>query len=89
MVFIALFLSLKIFDLFRKIDIPKYLFFFSFIIIGLNINISRESLYWSYGGILYIWGFTLTLFVIYIVCKYYLKEKEIPLILKVTIFVNR
>lgn len=88
MVFIVLFLSLKIFDLFRKIDIPKYLFFLSFIIIGLNINISRESLYWSYGGILYIWGFTLTLFVIYIVCKYYLKDKEIPLILKVTIFVS-
>lgn len=88
MVFIVLFLSLKIFNLFKKIDIPKYLFFFSFIIIGLNINISRESLYWSYGGILYIWGFTLTLLVVYVVCKCYLKNEKIPKILKITIFVS-
>lgn len=83
MVFVMIFLSLKILQLIRDFDFTKYLFYISLIIIGCNIYISRETLYWAYSGILYIWGFNLTLFVIYFVYKYYLKNKKIPMFLKI------
>ena len=77
MVFIMIYLCLKIFSLFKNIDLKKCLFYFSLIVIGFNVHIARETLYWAYGGILYIWGFNLTLFVIYFVYKYYLLNKKI------------
>lgn len=83
MIFIMIFLSLKILQLITKFDFTKYLFYFSLIIIGCNIYISRESLYWAYAGILYIWGFNLTLIVIYYVYKFYISKKNMPIYLKI------
>ena len=83
MVFLMSFLCLKILKLKHNFSFLKYLFYLSFLIISCNIYISRESLYWAYAGILYIWGFNLTLFVVYFVYKYYLKDEKIPLILKI------
>lgn len=79
MIFFLAYLCLKILSLFKKFDFMKYLFFLSLIIIGLNIYISRETLYWAYGGILYIWGFDLTLLTVYFVYKYYLEKKNISI----------
>lgn len=81
MIFVLVYLCLKILSLFKNFDFIKFFFFFSLVIIGFNIYISRETLYWAYGGILYVWGFNLTLLVIYFVYKYYLQNKKIPLIL--------
>ena len=83
MVFIMIYLCLKILSLFKKFDFCKYLFFLSIIILGTNIFISRETIYWSYSGILYIWGFNLTLSVIYFTYKYYINNAEIPIYLLV------
>ncbi len=81
MIFALVYLCLKILKLFKTFDFKKYLFYLSLIIIGMNVYISRETLYWAYGGILYVWGFVLTLLVVYFVYKNYLENKKIPLIL--------
>lgn len=78
MIFIMIYLILKILKLFKDFDFAKYLFFVSLIVFGLNIYIARETLYWAYSGILYIWGFNLILFTIYFIYKYYLANKQIP-----------
>lgn len=78
MVFLMCFLCIKILSLIEKVDFEKCLFILSFIIFGLNIYITRETLYWAYAGILYIWFFNLTLLVIYIVSKNYLNKTKIP-----------
>ncbi len=81
MIFVLVYLCLKILSLFKKFDFIKSLFFLSLIIIGFNVYISRETLYWAYGGILYVWGFNLTLLVVYFVYKHYLENKKISSIL--------
>ena len=78
MVFILILLCLKILKLFVNFDIKKYLFFVSLVVFGVNLNLSRETLYWAYGGILYVWGFVLLLTVIYNVYRYYINNKKIP-----------
>lgn len=78
MIFIMLFFGLKIVQLFKKINFEKSLFFISLFFIGCNIYILRETLYWAYSSILYVWGFCLNLLVIYFVLKYYLSNRKIP-----------
>lgn len=85
MIFILVYLCLKILSLFKKFDFQKYFFVLSLIIIGFNIYISRETLYWAYGGILYVWGFILTLLVVYFVYKHYLEDKKLSLPLMIII----
>lgn len=85
MTFIMVYLCLKILSLFRNFDFKKYLFLLSFIVIGFNIYISRETLYWAYAGILYIWGFNMLLLIVYFVYKYHLLNKKIP-VLKLLLF---
>ena len=55
------------------------LIFISLFFIGCNIYILRETLYWAYSSILYVWGFCLNLLVIYFVLKYYLSNRKIPI----------
>lgn len=85
MIFILVYLCLKILRLLKQFAFTKYFFFLSLIIISLNVYISRETLYWAYGGILYVWGFILTLLVVYFVYKHYLEDKKISLPLMITI----
>lgn len=79
MIFIMIYLCLKIFELFRKFDFIKCLFYISLIVVSFNVYISREILYWAYAGILYVWGFNLTLIVIYIIYKKYLQDAKFSL----------
>lgn len=79
MLFLMVLLLVKILNLFIKIDIKKWIFWISFIFLGTNIFISREVLYWSYASILYIWGFVLTLLIIYFALKKFYLDKNIPL----------
>lgn len=76
MIFLMLFLGLKIVQLFKNFDFEKYLFLVSFFFIGCSIYILRETLYWAYAGILYVWGFTLSLLLIYFILKFYLSNKS-------------
>lgn len=77
MVLIFVYLILKILKLFKQFNFEKLFFYFSFIFLGMNVYLSREILYWAYSSILYLWGFNLILFVIYIVYKNYLENKKI------------
>ena len=77
-IFLLAFVSSKILCLMnKKIVFEKVLFFFSLIFIGMNLALSREILYWSYGGILYVWGFLLVLTIFYKLFKYYEMNTEI------------
>lgn len=87
MVFLMIYLCLKILSLFKNFDFLKYLFFVSLVIIGLNIFVARETLYWAYAGILYIWGFNLTLLVVYFVYKYYTLNKNLPVFLLIILII--
>ncbi len=78
-IFLISFVCSKILGLIRKIDFDKILFFISLLIISMNVIIARETLYWAYGGILYIWGFLLGLIVFYYVFKYDLQESKFSL----------
>ena len=85
MLFLMIFLMIKIVSLFIKVDIKKWVFWISFVFLGVNIYISREILYWSYASILYVWGFVLTLFVMYFVLKKFCRNEKIS-IMQVIVF---
>lgn len=77
MIFILCYLLTKIFLLFKTDNFYKILTIISLCIIGLNINISRDTLYWAYSCMIYIWFFNLTLLTIYIIYKDYLNKQKL------------
>ena len=88
MIFIMSYLFVKILSLLKRINFFQCLFFISLIIIGLNIYIAREVLYWAYGGILYMWAFNLTLLVVYFVYKSYLENKQLSMMKLILISIS-
>lgn len=77
MIFTFCYLLTKIFSLFKDCNFYKVLTVISLCVIGLNISISRDTLYWLSSTIPYIWFFNLTLLTIYIVYKNYLLGNNI------------
>lgn len=63
------FIITKIISLFRTIKFDKILFIISFLIITLNISISRETIYWASASIPYVWGCCLLFYFFYYLIK--------------------
>lgn len=80
MVFILCYLLVKIYSLFKDCNFYKTLLIISLCVVGLNISISRDTLYWAYSCILYVWFFNLVLLIIYIIYRDYLNNQKISTI---------
>lgn len=69
--FLMSFLISKILNLFgNKSSISKNIFLISLLSISSTITIVRENHFWITGSVPYVWGFTLTLYIFYILLKY-------------------
>lgn len=77
MIFLLCLLVAKIINFKLKINLSKILLWLSIIILGLDILISKECLYWADGTILYLWGFVPLLLNFYIILKSVLNNKKL------------
>lgn len=64
----------KIININNKYNFFKIMFFVSIIILGLDISIVRELLYWADATILYFWIYVPMLIIIYFLLDYYIKK---------------
>lgn len=67
----------KLIKLNNKIETAKLLFYISLFILGVDIYINRQLLYWTYSGVLYLWGYVPMLLIIYFIFDCYRNNKKI------------
>lgn len=74
--FLFCFYIAKILNIKGKYNVFKLTFFISLIILGLNIQLLREFLYWTDGTILYFWAYVPMLVIVYFVFDYFINNKD-------------
>ena len=84
-IFLLSFYISKIILIYKKEDLKKILFYVSLLFCTSNIFLLRETFYWTYGGILYVWSFAILTIILYIICFYKKNNMKIPLIKKIII----
>ena len=77
MIFIFCWFVSKIVNIKINIDISKFIFILTILILGINIEITRECLYWADGTILYLWGFIPIIINLYLLIKAYINKQTI------------
>lgn len=77
MIFLFSFICAKILKLKLNCDISKIIFWITFSILGINVYITRECLYWADGTILYLWGYVPLVLNIYIILKAIINKQKL------------
>lgn len=75
---ICLFIS-KIIKFKLDISLSKLIFWLTISILGMEVFITRECLYWADGTILYLWGYVPLIINIYIILKAFYKDKKLTI----------
>lgn len=79
MVFIICLFISKIIKFKLDISLSKLIFWLTISILGMEVFITRECLYWADGTILYLWGYVPLIINIYIILKIFYKDKKLTI----------
>lgn len=74
--FLFCFYIAKIINIKKQYNTLQITFFITIIILGLNINMLNELLYWADGTILYLWAYIPMLLIIYFILDYCINNKH-------------
>lgn len=79
MVFIICLFISKIIKFKLDISLSKLIFWLTISILGMEVFITRECLYWADGTMLYLWGYVPLIINIYIILKTFYKDKKLTI----------
>lgn len=74
--FLFCFYVAKIINIKKQYNTLQITFFITLTILGLNISMLNELLYWADGTILYLWAYIPMLLIIYFILDYYINNKH-------------
>ncbi len=74
--FCICFFLARIIDVKKKYNQSQLIFLFSLVFVGLNVKISKEILYWTYGTVLYLWGSLPLFIIVYFLLDCIINDKE-------------
>lgn len=77
MVFIICLFISKIIKLKINVSLSKLIFWLTISILGIEVFLTRENLYWADGTILYLWGYIPLFINIYIILKIFYKNSNL------------